>query len=94
MKSVDAVLPVVPMFHANAWGLPFAVPAAGAKLVLPGRHADGASLARLIAAENVTIAVGVPTVWLGLCRASGSDAAPNYPRFSGSLSVAQRCLPP
>jgi acyl-CoA synthetase (AMP-forming)/AMP-acid ligase II len=68
LSSADAVLPVVPMFHANAWGLPFAAPAAGAKLVLPGRHMDGASLARLIAAEEVTIAVGVPTVWLGLCE--------------------------
>jgi 3-(methylthio)propionyl---CoA ligase len=67
ITSRDVVMPVVPMFHANAWGLPFAVPAAGAKLVLPGRHLDGASLARLIAAEGVTIAVGVPTVWLGLC---------------------------
>jgi fatty-acyl-CoA synthase len=66
ITAADSVLTVVPMFHANAWGLPFAVPAAGAKLVLPGRHADGASLARLIAAESVTIAVGVPTVWLGL----------------------------
>ncbi|WP_442580358.1 long-chain-fatty-acid--CoA ligase [Mesorhizobium sp. ASY16-5R] len=62
----DAVLPVVPMFHANAWGMPFAAPAAGAKLVLPGRHLDGASLARLIAAEGVTVASAVPTVWLGL----------------------------
>ena len=59
-------MPVVPMFHANAWGLPFACPAVGAKLVLPGRYADGASLARFIANESVTIAVGVPTVWLGL----------------------------
>ena len=66
ITAVDSVLAVVPMFHANAWGLPFATPAAGAKLVLPGRHVDGASLARLIAAESVTIAVGVPTVWLGL----------------------------
>ncbi|MEP9400524.1 AMP-binding protein [Sphingomonas silueang] len=62
----DRVLAAVPMFHANAWGLPFAVPAVGATLVLPGRATDGASLARLIAAEGVTIAVGVPTVWLGL----------------------------
>lgn len=62
----DAVLVAVPMFHANAWGLPFAVPAVGGKLVLPGRHLDGASLARLIASEEVTLAVGVPTVWLGL----------------------------
>jgi len=66
ITSRDAVLTVVPMFHANAWGLPFAVPAAGGKLVLPGRQADGASLAGLIEAEGVTIAVGVPTVWLGL----------------------------
>lgn len=64
--SRDAVLAVVPMFHANAWGLPFALPAVGGRLVLPGRQADGASLARLIAAEGVTIGVGVPTVWLGL----------------------------
>lgn len=62
----DAVLAVVPMFHANAWGLPFVLPAAGGKLVLPGRHSDGASLARLIAGESVTIGIGVPTVWLGL----------------------------
>ena len=66
ISGADSVLVVVPMFHANAWGLPFAVPAVGAKLVLPGRQADGASLARLIQSEDVTIAVGVPTVWLGL----------------------------
>ena len=64
----DAVLAVVPMFHANAWGLPFALPAAGGKLVLPGRHNDGASLARLIASEGVTVGVGVPTVWLGVAE--------------------------
>jgi fatty-acyl-CoA synthase len=62
----DSILAAVPMFHANAWGLPFVAPAVGAKLVLPGRHAGGAALARLIALEDVTIAVGVPTVWLGL----------------------------
>ena len=66
ITAADSVLTVVPMFHANAWGLPFAVPAVGAKLVLPGRHVDGANLAHLIAAESVTIGVGVPTVWLGL----------------------------
>ncbi|WP_120718011.1 AMP-binding protein [Tsuneonella amylolytica] len=64
--SSDAVLVAVPMFHANAWGLPFAVPAVGGKLVLPGRHLDGESLARLIVEEDVTIAVGVPTVWMAL----------------------------
>lgn len=62
----DILLPVVPMFHANAWGMPFAAPAVGAKLVLPGRQTGGAALAGLIAAEGVTVASAVPTVWLGL----------------------------
>lgn len=62
----DVVLIGVPMFHANSWGLPFAAPAVGAKLVLPGRQTDGASLARLMREEGVTIAAGVQTVWLGL----------------------------
>ncbi len=66
LSGRDSVLVAVPMFHANAWGLPFAVPAVGGRLVLPGRQTDGASLARLIASENVTVGVGVPTVWLGL----------------------------
>lgn len=66
ITAADTVLAAVPMFHANAWGLPFAAPAAGARLVLPGRELDGASLARLINAEAVTIAVGIATVWLGL----------------------------
>lgn len=62
----DCLLVAVPMFHANGWGLPFAAPAVGAKLVLPGRQADGASLARLMAEERVTVAAGVQTVWLGV----------------------------
>ena len=66
LTARDVLLLAVPMFHANGWGLPFAAPAAGAKLVLPGRDLDGASLARLIRAEGVTLAVGVQTVWLGL----------------------------
>lgn len=66
LTSQDVVLPVVPMFHANAWGLPFSAPATGAGLILPGRNLDGKSLAKLIAEEQVTIAVGVPTVWKDL----------------------------
>ncbi len=62
----DVVLLAVPMFHANGWGLPFSVPAAGARLVLPGRDLDGESLARLMREEKVTVAVGVPTVWIGV----------------------------
>src|SRR5690606_15952242 len=66
VTSRDSILAVVPMFHANAWGLPFAAAAVGARLVLPGRRLDGASLARLIVSEGVTAGVGVPTVWLAL----------------------------
>ncbi|MDP2323807.1 MAG: long-chain-fatty-acid--CoA ligase, partial [Gammaproteobacteria bacterium] len=69
VRAVDTVLPVVPMFHVNAWGVPFAVPMAGAGLVLPGRGAgDPATLCDLINSERVTIALGVPTVWLALLQ--------------------------
>lgn len=66
ITSQDSVLVAVPMFHANGWGLPFAVPAVGAKLVLPGRQADGDSLTRLMRQEGVSLAAGVQTVWLGV----------------------------
>ena len=66
LTARDVVLLGVPMFHANGWGLPFSAPAAGARLVLPGRAMDGASLARLMRDEGVTVAVGVQTIWLGL----------------------------
>jgi fatty-acyl-CoA synthase len=72
----DALLLAVPMFHANGWGLPFAAAAVGAKVVLPGRFADGASLAKLMRDEGVTIAAGVQTVWLGVLDhldAAGGD---------------------
>ena len=62
----DTVLPVVPMFHVNAWGLPYAVLLAGAKLVFPGAALDGKSLYALFEEEGVTLSAGVPTVWLGL----------------------------
>jgi len=62
----DSLLIAVPMFHANGWGLPFAAPAVGARMVLPGRHTDGENLARLMREERVTLAAGVQTVWLGV----------------------------
>lgn len=62
----DRVLAVVPMFHANGWGLPYAAPAVGADLLLPGRRLDGASLAQMIMTQGATIAAGVPTIWLDL----------------------------
>ncbi|MFL5800213.1 MAG: long-chain fatty acid--CoA ligase [Roseiflexaceae bacterium] len=64
----DVVLPVVPMFHANAWGLPYAATMAGAKQVFPGQFLDGKSLAELIQSERVTVAAGVPTIWMGLLQ--------------------------
>ena len=66
LRAADRVMPVVPMFHVNAWGAPFAAPMAGATLVMPGRHLDGASIASLMNAERVTLSAGVPTIWMGL----------------------------
>jgi 3-(methylthio)propionyl---CoA ligase len=60
------VLPVVPMFHVNAWSLPYSCTMTGAKMVFPGPHLDGKSLHELFEAEGVTMSAGVPTVWLGL----------------------------
>jgi acyl-CoA synthetase (AMP-forming)/AMP-acid ligase II len=68
LGSIDVVLPVVPMFHANAWGLAYACPMAGAKIVLPGAKLDGASVYELLEAERVTLSAGVPTVWLMLLQ--------------------------
>lgn len=76
LSAKDTILVAIPMFHANGWGLPFSAPAVGAKLVLPGRDLDGASLAALIQSEGVTIAGGVQTVWIGLLDhldATGGD---------------------
>ena len=66
VAAVDTVLPVVPMFHVNAWGLPYSGALIGCKLVLPGHHLDGASLYDLFEKEKVTFSAGVPTIWLGL----------------------------
>ncbi|MCP5368629.1 MAG: long-chain-fatty-acid--CoA ligase [Hyphomicrobiales bacterium] len=72
--AADCVLPVVPMFHVNAWGLPYAVPMAGGKLMMPGFRLDGENLTQMMNDEKVTLSSGVPTIWLGLLqylRASG-----------------------
>jgi fatty-acyl-CoA synthase len=66
VSARDTILPVVPMFHVNAWGLPYVAPMVGAKLVLPGPHLDGKSLYELFESEKVTCSAGVPTVWQGL----------------------------
>jgi fatty-acyl-CoA synthase len=66
LSARDVLLPVVPMFHVNAWGLPYAAAMTGAKMVMPGAALDGKSLYELFEAERVTLSAGVPTVWQGL----------------------------
>ncbi|HKO66519.1 MAG TPA: 3-(methylthio)propionyl-CoA ligase [Burkholderiaceae bacterium] len=66
LSARDVILPVVPMFHVNAWGLPYIAPMVGAKVVFPGPRLDGESLYELFESEGVTFSAGVPTVWQGL----------------------------
>jgi fatty-acyl-CoA synthase len=66
LSAREVVLPVVPMFHVNAWALPYSCALTGAKMVFPGQHLDGKSLYELFETEGVTMSAGVPTVWLGL----------------------------
>lgn len=76
ISARDCVMPVVPMFHVNAWGIPYAAALTGASLIMPGPGLDGASLLKLIDEEQVTVALGVPTIWQGLLGAiekSGSQ---------------------
>lgn len=77
-SAMDVVLPVVPMFHVNAWGTAYSCAMSGTRLVLPGPGLDGASLVSLIDRHKVTISLGVPTIWLGLlneAEKAGSDLA-------------------
>ena len=71
--EAETVLPAAPMFHVNAWGIPYAAALTGARLVLPGTLLQGAQLAELMEREGVTIALGVPTVWVGLVRSLRSS---------------------
>jgi fatty-acyl-CoA synthase len=69
LSHFDTILPIAPMFHANAWGLPFSAAMLGARLVLPGPHVDPEGILELMAGERVTFACGVPTVWIGVLEA-------------------------
>jgi fatty-acyl-CoA synthase len=89
--SRDAMLPVVPMFHVNAWGSPFSAAITGAKLVFPGpKMADGESLQRLMEQEEVTLALGVPTVWLALL-AYLRDSGKTVPSLSRTVIGGAAC---
>ena len=69
----DSTLPIVPMFHANAWNIPHAAALAGAKLVLPGPHLASENLLDLLAGERVTMSAGVPTIWIGIVEAMRAE---------------------
>ncbi len=82
VQETDRILPVVPMFHANAWGLAHAAVAAGATLVMPGPDLSAPAIATLIEQERVTIAAGVPTIWMGV-----------LPELKGRDTSALRAIP-
>jgi fatty-acyl-CoA synthase len=91
----DTVLPVVPMFHVNAWGVPYACVMGGMKLVLPGPGLDGASLHELIAKEGVSFAFGVPTVWLNLLahvEQTGLDMASLKYSLVGGAALSRKII--
>jgi len=96
ISARDTVMPVVPMFHVNAWGVPYIAAATGCKLVLPGPGMDGESLVRLIDGEQVSLALGVPTIWMGLLaalEASGSKAESLTRTIVGGSALPPSMIP-
>ncbi|WP_281685677.1 AMP-binding protein [Thalassobaculum salexigens] len=100
LTPTDSILPVVPLFHVNAWGLPYAMPLTGTRIVMPGPKLDGENLFRLMEEEAVTSAWGVPTVWLGLLgemrkqgrKPDGSPAVLSDHADVRRMLHTQRCL--
>ncbi|RZI39939.1 long-chain fatty acid--CoA ligase, partial [Herbaspirillum sp. HC18] len=92
VSARDAVLPVVPMFHVNAWGLPYSVPLTGAKMVFPGPALDGKSVYELFEQEKVTFSAGVPTVWLGLLTYVGQNDL-KFSTFKRTVIGGSACPP-
>lgn len=91
-SAKDVILPVVPMFHVNAWGLPYSSAIVGAKLVFPGPHLDGKSLYELFENEGVTFSAGVPTVWLGLLTHVKSQGL-TFSSFKRTVIGGSACPP-
>ena len=85
LSRSDTLLPVVPMFHVNAWGLPFVAAMVGARLIFPGPHLDPPSLLDLLASERCTVSAGVPTIWLGIREAM--DASPERWKLQPGLRM-------
>ena len=90
MDSTTSVLPVVPMFHVQAWGQAYAAPICGAKMVMPGFRLDPASLVEMFESENVNLTLGVPTIWLGLLNhlnETGTKLPPGFVLVSGGAAA-------
>jgi len=85
LHQFDTVLPVAPMFHANAWGLPFACTMLGSRLVLPGPNVDPESILGLLVSEHVTVSCGVPTVWIAVLEALEKN--PGRWRFAAPIRI-------
>ena len=92
MSACSTLLPVVPMFHVNAWSVPYAAALTGAKLVLPGPKLDGHSLVKLIDEEAVTMALGVPTIWQGLISAA-KDVGSKLTSLESTVVGGAACPP-
>jgi 3-(methylthio)propionyl---CoA ligase len=92
LSSREVMLPVVPMFHVNAWGTPYMAPACGSKLVFPGPALDGASLYQLFEGEGVTVSAGVPTVWMGLLNYVKSNGL-KFTTFRETVVGGSACPP-
>ncbi len=92
LSARDCVLPVVPMFHVNAWAIPYSAPMLGAKLVFPGAALDGASLCELYDGEGVTFTAGVPTVWQGMLHYLQSSG--KKPKTLKNMIVGGSACPP
>ena len=92
LSARDVVMPVVPMFHVNAWGLPYSCALAGAKLVFPGAGMDGASLCELLEQERVTVSAGVPTIWLGLLNHAKQNKL-RFTTFNRTVIGGSACPP-
>jgi len=93
LKESDTVLPVVPMFHVNAWGLPFTCTMLGAKQVFPGPHLDPVSLLETFEAEKVTVTAGVPTIWFGMLQVLDQDPGKYSLESLRSLIVGGSAVP-
>ncbi len=92
VSEADVILPVVPMFHANAWGLPYAATMAGASLVMPGPDLSPGALADLIENERVTLAAGVPTIWNGMLAELDSHDMSSLTRIVCGGSAVPKAL--